>query len=387
MDLKLYSEIKPLGFDSHQLRMFSDALKDQDAHTVMYPIDLAEQVVLKPDATTLRGGFKYGPVAFRQICKYLAPGLSNVLADLAGMRRVKSESDRNRFSAADAVAVFNMVVRRRFSADLEGLQAVRDTRTGMIEGVVGRGYKRLSNYDLYERSAEILRAYRHPVEFHRADLTGRSVVFCYRDVEPAFSLPAPDNKEDRFYTGYYYSNSEVGDGSVRATTVLIRGSEETRSLGFFAKRARLNHAGKDFAKRFEQMMDSVAEKRPDADRMKAGLLKLSARPLGFDVATEDEREERFKTLQHCLETNEAARSVSKKVLRSVILRGSHDGLAAPDVRLVDRRKWADRSAYDLYNAMGRVARNLPVTTREQVEQLAYSLLLGKLNLRDGEKRG
>ncbi len=38
----------------------------------------------------------------------------------------------------------------------------------------------------------------------------------------------------------------------------------------------------------------------------------------------------------------------------------------------------NRTVYDLYNAMGRVAVDLPINHRERVEQTAHSVLMGKI---------
>ena len=39
-----------------------------------------------------------------------------------------------------------------------------------------------------------------------------------------------------------------------------------------------------------------------------------------------------------------------------------------------------RSAYDVFNSLGRVARGLAISARERLEQVAYSLLAGQFSV-------
>ncbi len=378
---QLYVDPPLVSFAAADKRQFLDALTAQDKHTVMAPLDTVEQLLLTPDCRTQRGGLRFSGIAFRQLCRTACPGLSNVVTDVAGLRRRKDDSDRGRFSLADAVVLLNTVVRRRFRTDLEGLQTVRDTRTGVVEGVVGRNYRRLANQELYQRSDEVLKTYRLPVEFHGANLYGRHLVLHYRDRAPLFSVEAPRQSEDVFYGGFYFSNSEIGDGSVRATTSLVRTPAGTKALGFFGRSGRLIHAGKDFSRRFEMLLNNVAERRPDVGRLRAGVVRLMAHRLGFG-GTEDDDEKRFVDLTHVLEAKRLTKSLAKRITRGVLLQSSFDKSPVADVKYVQRSVWATRTAYDLFNSMIRVAPSLPITLQERVEQLAYSMLTGRFTLRD-----
>jgi hypothetical protein len=381
---KLYIEPTLTHYAGEQLKDFIAALTAQDKHTVMAPMDQAEQLILKPDCTTMRGGFRLGVVAFRQLCRITCPGLSNVVTDIAGLRRRKNDSDRNRFSLADAIMMLNTVIRRRFRTELDGLQTVRDTRTGVIEGIVGRSYRRLPNLELYNRSAEVLKNYRQPVEFFGANLYGRYMVLHYRDKTPIFSVTveARRNFEDVYHGGFYYSNSEIGDGSVRATTTVIRATTDTKALGNFGRHGRLIHAGKDFTRRFEMLLNNVAERRPEVERLKAGVIRLMAQPLGFG-GSEDSDEKRFLDLAHALQAKQLTKSLAKRILRGVLLQSSYDQVPVTDIRYVQRTVWPSRTAYDLFNSMIRLAPSLPITLQERVEQLAHALLLGRFTLNPG----
>lgn len=378
---KLYTDPPLVTYPAEKNQAFVAELAAQDKHTVMSPLDSPEQLLLTPDCRTQRGGFRLSGIAFRQLCRTACPGLSNVVADVAGLRRRRDDSDKGRFSLTDAVHVLNTVVRRRFRTELEGLQTVRDTRTGVIEGVVGRTYRRLPNLELYQRSDEVLRNYRQPVEFRSASLCGRYMVLHYRDRVPMFTVEARRNFKDDYYGGFYYSNSEIGDGSVRASTTVVRACSDTKALGYFGRTGRLIHAGKDFSSRFERLLTTVAERRPEVDKLREGVVRMTSQTLGFG-GTEDADEKRFIDLAHILQAKKLTASLAKRIMRGVLLQSSFDQTAIADVRYVRRPDWTTRTAYDLFNSMTRTAVTLSITSQERVEQLAYSLLLGRLNLRE-----
>lgn len=377
-DPQLFTDPPLASYTAAQEGAFVAAMTEQDRHTVVVPLDQPEQLLLTPDCRTQKGGFRLGGTAFRQLCRAACPGLSNVVADVAGLRRQRDEADRARFSLADALMVLNTVVRRRFRTDLDGMQAVRDTRTGVIDGLVGRTYRRLPNLELYQRCAEVLRTYRVPVAFHGANLYGRYVVLHYQAPAPLFAVAGPGGP-DAHHAGLYYSNSETGDGSVRAAATLVRAASATKALGHFGRAGRLIHAGKDFARRFEQLLNRAAESRPEPARLRAGAEALLARPLGFG-GTEDADEKRFVDLAQTLQVKGLSAGLAKRAVRAALVQGSFDRATA-DARYA-RPAWAGRTAYDLYNALTRVACGLPITVRERVEQMAYALLTGRLTLRD-----
>lgn len=377
---QLYTDCQLTVYGPKQVREFARSLEEQDRYTVMAPLDHPEQLLLTPDCRTQKGNFRYSRAAFYRLCRIVCPGLSDVAADVAGLRRRrKDDADRMRFSVSDAVLILNTIVRRRFRTDLEGMQTVRDARTGVIEGIVGRQYRRLSNLEMYNRIDEVLKSYKRPVEFYGASLYARCMILHYRDRDPLFVVEAPPNFNDVYYGGFYYSNSEIGDGSVRATTTVVRAFTDTKALGFFGRAGRLSHAGKDFKRRFERLLDNVVQRRPDVEQLKAGVIRMMDRPLGFG-STDDAAEERFLELERFLRANQMTKCLARRILRGVILQSSFDLSPVADVKYVQRHMWASRTEYDLFNSMIRVSRDLPITLQESVEQLAYSMLLGRVHL-------
>lgn len=373
---KLYVEPTLTPYAAADRAAFLAALQAQDRATVMTPLEMPEQVLLSPECKTVRGGFRLGSVAFRQLCRTVCPGLSNVVSDVAGLRRRRDDSDRSRFSLADAISILNTVIRRRFRTALDGLQAVRDSRTGVVEGLVGRNYRRLPNAELFARSDEVLQEYRQPVAFAGASLYGRYMVLHYRHREPMFTRAGPRGFEDTYFAGFYYSNSEIGDGSLRATHTVVRACSDTKALGYFGRNGRLIHAGKDFPRRFGTLLNSVAERRPEVELVRAGVERLAERRLGFG-GTEDADEARYEQLVAALQAKQLTKSVARRIVRGVLLQASYDRTAVAELRYVQRSVWAGRTLYDLFNSMTRVSKDLPITVQERVEQLAYALLMGR----------
>jgi hypothetical protein len=377
-DPTLYAPVATETYGPADRERLLDALDAQDRHTVMGTLDGPDQILLDRAGRTKRGGFRLSPVAFRQLCRTACPGLSDVVADLAGVRRRAADADRSAYDLADAIHVLNTAVARRFGSTLEGLQTVRDARTGVLEGIVGRNYQRLANVDLCRRSHEVLRGYRLPAEFNHAVLAGRYLVLHYRESAPLGELPGGPRGPDVFHAGFYYGNSEVGAGAVRAAPTLVRAGADTKSLGNFGRRGRLVHAGRDFPARFERLLDGVVERRADPARVLAALARLAARPLGFD-GDADRDETRYLALVATFYQRRVTQGLAKRFVRDALLQGSHDRTPLPEARLMDRAAWRSRTAYDLYNALGRVARTLPIAARERAEQLANDMLTDRFN--------
>ncbi len=377
-DPTLYVDSPVQTFSADDAAPFREVLRAQDRFTVVTPVDRFEQLTLAPDGTTQRGGYRLSPVAFRQLCRAVSPGLYDAASHVAGLRRTEG-TDRDTFSVPDAIAMVNIAVRRRYRACLDGLQIVRDGRTGVVEGLIGRGYRRLPNFELFERAVDTLRSYRHPATFSGANLQGRYAVLHFRYTDAMFAAPAPRDFSDQLCWGFYFCNSEIGDGSLRATNTVVRLCDDTRSLAPFGSRGRLTHAGRDFARRFEQLLNNVADRRPDPERTRAGVVRLIGQSLGF-TENEAEIERRFNQLVDRLVGRKLNRSAARRVVRRVMTQGSYDRSAVSDVRYVSRSDWAARTLYDFYCAMIRTAVSFQITVRERVEQLAYALLTGRFNV-------
>lgn len=355
-------------------------LVEQDRHTLMQPFDDPRQVLLTPSGQTQLGSLRFSAAAFKQLCGLLSPGLGFLVSDLAGLRRMKDEAEKDNYSLSDAIHILNTLVTRRFRSCLEGKQAIRDSRIGLIEGIVGRNYRRLPNAELYERAGEVLHSYYPPVQFASATLYSRYMVLFYRGQTPSLGRDTATG-DDVYYCGLYYSNSESGDGAVRATTALYREFDGTKSLGGYGKHAggRVPHSGKSFRARFEMLLNRLSERQMDSSFLAERMESLAKESLGFSLL-DDHNEKHFLDLSQALHAKRITSSLAHKIVRNVLAQGGSDRVPYDDLGKIRREVWAGRTLFDLYSSMTRVAIGLPVTTREKVEQLAYRLLTGKLSL-------
>lgn len=364
-------------FSSEQEGEFRKILELQDKHTVLSPLDSVQQVTLDVECRTVQGKLQLSSLAFRQLCRIAAAGLASLVLDIAGLRRRKENWENDRFSQLDSLHIFNTVMKRRFTACLEGFQTVRDTRTGVIDGIVGRNYRRLPNFDLIQKAEEVLKLYRLPVKFLEGSLAGRYMSLSHRSLSPIFSVEAPRQSDD-FYSGFHFGNSEIGDGSVRAVPMLLRELDDGKSLGNFSQGGRLVHAGKDFHRRFEMLLNKVAERQMPVAEIRERTLKIREKKLGF-TGIADQDEKRFDELVRLMQSKGLTISIAKRSIQSALLQDSYMDAPISDFRFLKPTERAARTYYDLYNAMNRVAQTLSIASQERLQQLSYSLLLGRVN--------
>src|SRR3990167_2667281 len=361
-------------------------LQEQDRCTVMSVLDRPDQVLLTASGKTIAGELRLSSIAFRQLCRLLSPGLVGVVTDMAGLRRVSDESDRDRYSTSDAIHILNTLVQRRFRTCLDGMQTVRDTRSRTIEGIVGRAYRRLSNSELHERVNDILLSFRQPVEFHHASVIGRSFSLFYRGSQPVFEIKFSERNVDQFYTGFYYSNSEVGDRAIRAASAIVRGRDGARAIGLFRDAgSKMSHIGKQFDQRFVRLLNRVIERAQDLDYLRQRIQELANTPLGF-VGNDDLDEIRFVALTNTLQARDLTRGLSQKIMRNVLAQGGFDRIPIDNLDYVSRGEWAHRTAYDLFSSISRIAKSQPLSGRERLEQFAHHLLTGKFSIDRGGKK-
>lgn len=367
-------------FTSGQAGALLQHLQESESSSLFYPITADREVLFDADGRTVAGQSRFTHWAFFQLCQAVSPGLHRLVMDLSGMNR-SAEAPRSDYSFSDAVAVLNLMIRRRFSSKLYGHHLLRDRRTNVIHGVVGSNYRWLPNKDLYDRTNTIVRASRRPMQFHEAVLNGRWLMLRFRQTDPFFSVPGPES-EDPFYSGFHFSNNEVGLASVRAAAILLRGQDWTASM---TPVVRLVHSsGRGFEQKLEMILAGVAERLRDPmfyqqnvlSRLLPVLLGLGRDSAG---AWRDERSERRRRddLAHSLTRKKISGSLARRIISSVVAIGSYDGPRAEMTRTM-RSTWATRTVYDLYNAIGREARRLSIGWQEKAEQLAYALLTGRL---------
>jgi hypothetical protein len=348
-----------------------------DRRTLIQPLGSARDILLDGQARTLAAGHRLTSLALYQVCQGACPGLYRFLQELSGTNRMPEQA-KDDYSLEEALDTYNRVVRRRFATRLGGRQLVRDSRDGLVVGVVGSRYRRLANLALYEKTRELLRKLERPPDFYEASLRGWWVMFRYYVPKSYCLIEGPLGERDRYLAGYHFSNNEVGEASARAAAFLLRDYGRTSALCLSAAAGRVRHRGHTFERRLQSALEAALERLRPPDFYAGRLLALRATEAlaaGKEAAA---RERAREELRHRLRrrlTDGAARAV----IEDVVARGSYEDRPSPP-GLAEGPLAPARSAYDVFNSLGRVARGLAISARERLEQVAYSLLAGQFSV-------
>jgi len=359
-------------------KAFVAELTLQDHGTLVQPLGSAREVLLDGQARTLAGGHRLTTLALCQVCQAVCPGLYRFLQELAGVHRTADQS-REDYSTAEALDAYNRVVRRRFATRLGGRQLVRDVRSGLVVGMIGGHYQRLPNHALYERAGALLGRLERPPDFYEATLSGRWMLLRYYVPRTYCLTEGPDGERDRYLAGYHFSNNEVGEAAVRSAAFLLRERGRTAALCLSSALGRVRHQGNTFEGRLLRALDSALGRlRPGqfyADRLQA-LVAQVALAAGRNA---DAREQAREELVYRLRRRRLTVGSARAVLEDMTARNSYEDRPAPP-GLVSGSMAPARTAYDLFNSLGRVARGLAISARERLEQVAYSLLAGQFSV-------
>lgn len=373
----------PKRFSMSQEDAFVNELQDLDRHSIMWQMTKPEDIELNSQAEIGPQKFRLTTLALYQLCQSVCPGLYGFVRELSGVHRRIDEA-RGDYSFAESIDIINRVVRRRFYSRLHGKVLLRNTKYGTIDGVLTPGYKWLSNLRLYEMTKEAMKQCNPEPVFWEAQLGGRWLLLRFCNVQPYFQYDIPGmnmagaaqipSMMDRFYIGYHFSNDELGRAMVRGAPFILRKNGHTAALASLDLKGRVRHVGASFEERLSQLLAKTTEPLPEPDVYVAATVNLLNRKLGLGHKLQREETKARQKLADKLTKKEIPVTVTKKIVASLC---ANPSVMAPDV--TDFRN-TDRTAFDLYVAMGREAKNLPIRFRESVEQLAYELLLNKITL-------
>jgi hypothetical protein len=357
-------------FDNHELSELRKVLSDMDKHTLVTPVGSVSDLGMNEEGR-VGNGYMYTDGALIQLCGVIAPGLAQLIMDLSGQWR-KPATDPRMFSGALAIETLNRSVRLRFDRKLGGLQLVRNTKSKTIDGIVGSKYRYLSNSDFLTRVDR--ECTDHGGKFIEALLYGRQFVVRYAN---RLSSKPYNIAGEPYDYGFHFANSEIGGKSVRAATLLVRSSTGDSVLCPFASGTggRVVHSGKDFEKRLHALMSYIIKKLPSHESVEAGGRFLENKNLRLG----EEYEKRVRYLAQMLTKRKLTQNFAKRVVSSAASkgRGDEDGLA-DELPMGQRVALGGRTGYDLFVALIREARRLPIDQRETAEQVAHALLNGKI---------
>lgn len=359
-------------FDEKEVPELHKMLGVIDRHTLVTPVGGDADLSLNSEGKT-HNGYTYADVALIQLCGVVAPGLTQLVMDLSGQWRKPGE-DARMFSSEHAIATLNKTLRLRFDHKLSGLQLVRNTLTKTIDGIVGSKYRYLANSDFLSRVDQECGS--RNLKFYEACLYGRQFIVRYLNKTTIkFYVIAEEN----YNYGYHFANSEIGGKSVRASSLLARESTGDCALCPFTAGTggRVVHSGKDFEKRLHALMGQITQRLPPYDTIEKFGFYLKAKSLGLG---NENHEKNVRRLMQILTRRKLTQNFARRVVSSAASKGRGDEDQTIDVLPVDRRlALASRDGYDLFIALIREARKLPIDQREIAEQVAYALLAGKID--------
>lgn len=353
-------------------------LRELDNHTILYVIDSPECVSIDGDG--LVGGrdmkARLTTTALYQLCQDVCQGLYGFVRELAGEYKAP-EDERTDYCFDDAIDILNRVIKRRFDTRLLGKILLYNTHEKTIDGILGAKYKLLSNISLYERAKEVMEAHDSSLCFYEAILNGRWLMLRFAGKKPYFKLKVPERDDDAFYSGYHFSNDEVGMSSCRAAAFLLRDSGRTSALTAIEdKEQRIRHEGSSFSDRLSKMFPRVLTQLRSAEFYTQRLDLLRQESLPVDSPDPIAAARMRDGIARRMVNKDLPVAVTTKIVSSAVTISSY-----PQSRYVPM-KTRIYTMYDLYNAIGREAKSMPIRHREAAEQYAYSLLLGKHSLKN-----
>jgi hypothetical protein len=370
-------------FNRHQEAELREELEAMAKGLIVYEIHDPEELMLDKECRTRIGGYRLSQIAFQRICHLTCTRIFDMLNDLSGVDR-SERNVRSDYSVEEAVWVYNQVVRRRFESRLEKHFISRDSRTGTIVGIIGPKHSGLRLLDVYQQViAQIMVDGSKTVKFLEADLNDRWLLLRYYSPKTVALTTADKGERDRFVEGYHFSYREVNGSSVRSAKILVRERGMTCSMWPIYDIRQGKPNGKSYKKELQSNIERVIsfpfEEELDFN---ARISYMKEQLLGVGktdpVAEDDRRTALAGQMSGCLKGT--YRHVFIRAVRSMLARGSYDAEPLTSLTLF-REAVSKRTLYDLFNAVTREAKKLPIDMREMVEHVAWKLLCGRIVIR------
>lgn len=353
-------------------------LTRNDKKTDTIPITKLRDAVLNTEGL-IQNRYQMTTVALSQLCSLLAPGFSQTVYSLSGLRMCSEDAKDERCDNAMAIKLFNELVTFRFSR-VSGFQLVVDRNTNKVEGLIGRKYNYFSNLETYQRVKSFVSKHKTaPAGFTEGILYGRRMVLRFCSLKPIFEITERRRTGEPFFGGYQFENTEVGNCALRGSTVLIRQWCDNKAVAPFLDRNRVRHVrGPAFERRVEEMLDRLDLRTGEATRFRERVLALM--DTNLDLGKEkDKHNERFGSIFEKLVKRRISKGLANRVLKRMLVAGSYRADAfKPDDDPMEL--YAKRTAYDLFNALTAEAKSEALDERIEAEQLAYALLMGRFQL-------
>lgn len=328
----------------------------------------------------IQGTYQLTIPALAQLCSRLAPGLSQAVLDLSGVRPRKGNNWENApTDAAMCSKMINAIIKCRFDDLLSGCSMIIDHSTNTVEGIVGKSYKLFTNKDMLDRIRTFVSDLDEPASFCEAALAGRRLHLRFKNADPLFEIPCKRNTSEPFFGGYHFVNSETGECSVKAAALIIRQWCDNKAISEFREGGKLFHvSGTSFDQRFSGLLERVQLKAQEATKYRDRVLNMIATNLGLG-GTNANNEERMKKIHVQLHRQGLLPGFCTSVISRVLASGSYRADSFP--RTANPLKvYQQRTEYDLFNALTHEAKSTSLDNQEKAEQIGYKMLTGKFKI-------
>lgn len=359
-------------FDSSQEEALLQALDVLERNTLLVPCRTPEMLWLSDDGK-LPGDYVLSPLAFRQLCSTVSPGLCNLVLDIAGERRREETASDAVVSPALAARIINSCVKLRFNTKNGPYMRrfVQDVEQRSVEGFVGAGYRWLPHAQLVEMVTHRLTSFQPGVTFHSAVIAGRRLGIAYQTEHPLVTVPGLGI----FHLGYYFCNSEAGECGVHGGVCVVLRDQPFRALGPLRD---VRHAGLNFEKKIQALTTNAmndGEQWMKYDwQSTVGNLQRSlvlVTPGGkYDPAQTARLAERFRR-------KHLSADLVRAVMRWTVYAGGDGDYIPGKVKTADL---ASRTVLSLFTRLLRMAVAQYPKHREKMERLAFLLLTGEMKI-------
>lgn len=347
------------------------------ANTSPVQIRKASHVLLNASGLVQKQ-FRFTTTGLSQLCSALAPGLSQCVSDVSGLKKDGSGDDV--YDVVKAIAMINAMINLRFQSRLRGHGLVIDRRSRRVEGLVGPRYEFFSNKELFERCQEFTQSLDPPAQFHDAIVAGRRLLLRYINPQRSFSVQTPHGRREPFYSGWHFSNSEIGDCSVHAGLTIIR--KWTGDSALFECGKIVHVKGGRFGPKFNRLLEDLQRKankereEHDYEKHVTALMEQNLGLGGKAVSHVKQLEKLAGRLSRVM-PKRTARQVIHRAISQGSYRADHLNINGVPYDMLDEslaRVIANRTAFDFYNSLTHVARSLQPEQQEAAEKLAYKIL-------------
>lgn len=371
-------QVKRQMFSAIDERMPSEkklalTLSKIEKRTQLVPIASVGDVTIYPNGR-LGSGFRLSSIAIRQFCAHLCRGLSITLGDLGSFGSLSPTTDPALLLDPEEVrSFFNTVIRARFAARLRGRRLVVDTHREVVDGIIGARYRPLSNREFYDQiRTKVQVSPDFKAVFHEAILAGRTLLLRYRCKEPLTFTRI--SREDVFYQGWEFGNSETGQLAIHGAVSAIRRADNSKATAPYRSCGKVLHvSSSNFQKRVIALIHRVFSEKLDAAFWNRRLSSLGEHTMGFGGIPSDHEKRVAEVIRRIYKRGGLPLWLAKEVVAK-LLAYSQDAADQQSISTARNQfeAFAAKTGYDLLTSTMSVAsRQESIEAERLVSRFAY----------------